>query len=91
MRSTVGMFDHRVMRMEVQRHDQRTGVVGRRQWLSFPTTGCQSQRRMLKLGFGRRECDGKLAEHLCVRVQGVTGVAPYIEWQRLPRRIFRIV
>ena len=86
MRSTVAVLGHGVMVVEIERHDEGAGVVGRGERLCFPAAGGESQRGVLKLrlGWGERHC--KLAEDLSVRVQCVAGGAPRFVRQRRPGR-----
>ena len=51
-----------------------------------PTPPAQAQSGVLQLRFGRRHRCRELAEHLCVRVQGVAGGAPGLVGQRARSR-----
>ncbi len=77
-RTPVAVLGDRFVRMQVERHDERAGAVGRRQHAGLPAPRGQPQRGVLQLRLGRRERDRELAEHLGMRVQRVARRAPVL-------------
>ena len=75
-RAPVAVLDDRLVRVQVERDDERPRAVGRRQRQRLPAARGQAQRGVLELRLGRRERHRELAEHLRVRVQRVAGRAP---------------
>ena len=74
----VGVLHHRLVPVQVERDDQGAGAIRRGQRGGFPAPGGQPERGVLELGLGRGQPDGQLAEHLSMRVQGVTGRLPVL-------------
>jgi hypothetical protein len=81
----VGAFDDRLVGVKVERHDEGARAVGRGQRRRFPAPRSQPQRRMLELRLGRRQRRRELAQHLCMSVEGVEGLAPVFVVNRGPR------
>jgi hypothetical protein len=71
-----------VMAMEIERHDERAGVIGCAQRLCFPSSGGEAQRGVLQLGLGWSEGHRELPEDLSVCMQRVAGNAPRLVRQR---------
>ena len=69
MRATIAVLGHGVMRVQVQRNDQRAGAIGGRERQCLPAAPDQAQRGVLELRFGRRQRRSELAEHLRVGVR----------------------
>jgi hypothetical protein len=68
--SPAAVLENRLVGVQIQRCDEGSGAIGRRQWKRFPATRAQPQRGVLELGLGRRELDRELSENLRVRVEG---------------------
>ena len=73
VRATVAVLGDGVMVVEIERHDQRAGVIGCGERQRLPATRGEAQRSVLELRLGRREGDRELAQDLSVRVQRVAG------------------
>ena len=62
----VAVLDDSLVRVQVERDDERARAVRRRQRRRLPAAGGEAQRRVLELRLRWRERDGELAEHLRV-------------------------
>jgi hypothetical protein len=68
----------RLVGMEIERDDERSGVIRSRERSRLPATRGEAKRRVLELGLGRRQQDGELAEDLRVGVEGVARRTPVL-------------
>jgi hypothetical protein len=57
----VAMLHHGLVRMQIQRDDERSRPIGGRQRERLPATRSEAKRRVLELRLGRRQHHGKLA------------------------------
>jgi hypothetical protein len=60
------VLSDRVMGVQVERDDQRTGAVGSRQWQGLPSASAEAQSGVLELRLWRGERHCELAEDLSV-------------------------
>ena len=80
----VAVLGYGAMVAEIERRDQRAGVIGCGERQRLPSTRGEAERSVLELRFGRREGDRELAQDLSVRVQRVARRAPRLVRQRGP-------
>ena len=87
LHAPVAVLRERLVRVQVERHDEAPGAGGNGQRQRLPTARGDPQGRVLQLWLGRGERRGQLAQHLGVSMERVAGGAPgLIRWQRGPGR-----
>ena len=72
----VAVLDESLVRVQIERDDDRPRAVGRGQRQRLPAACGEPQCGVLELRLGRRKLHRELSEHLRVRMKRVARVAP---------------